>query len=103
MSLENMTDDEWLIVCEASETLYPELHEFLDTWVANCGASRDVFRVHLVKMVFSIITKYIDNIELSHQELIEIVSSIPYDKVFGDSLAAAIEAQTKTVNSIKYR
>lgn len=40
--------------CQELEDAQPALHAFLETWGPHCGASRDTFRGHLVKMLMGL-------------------------------------------------
>lgn len=42
---------EWNYACEYAEENIEALHHFLETWGPHCGAPREVFRGHLVKML----------------------------------------------------
>lgn len=37
--------------CDWAETNIPGVHDYLETWGPNCGAPREVFRGHLVKLL----------------------------------------------------
>lgn len=44
-------DDNWDRYCDWAEGHCEKLHGFLETWGPHCGAPRDVFRGHLVRLL----------------------------------------------------
>lgn len=47
--LSHTTD--WDMWCGMVEDAFPEVHAFLETWGAHCGARRETFRGHLCAML----------------------------------------------------
>jgi hypothetical protein len=44
----------WDDLCRWAEQNIPALHRHLETWGHHCGAPRDIYRGHLVKMLLDI-------------------------------------------------
>jgi len=46
--------ENWDLTCQWAEENIPELAAHLETWGRHCGAPRQVYRGHLVKMLINI-------------------------------------------------
>jgi len=44
----------WAYICSWAEGNIPELHSHMETWGAHCGASRETYLGHIVKMLVDI-------------------------------------------------
>ena len=64
---------EWDDVCDWAEGNFPELHDHMETWGANCGAPRAVYRGHLVRMLIDIIGN-----DHGYKEILHILSGVVY-------------------------
>lgn len=86
-----MSDIDLKEMAEMAETSYPEFKEFLDVWSVNCGASREVYRVHLFDLVRKITNRLIMPDDVDFREAL---SLLEYSQMFsGQSLKDAIEKQ----------